>query len=69
MPDNPGKAKIQEKFFELTGVRLTRKPEMKNRLEYMRNLWQCNKILSDRTGISINSIIGKIDMPRRLVER
>jgi len=36
---------------------------MKNQLDYMRILWQCNKILSGRIGISINSIRGKMDMP------
>ncbi|KAG7568100.1 hypothetical protein ISN45_Aa04g009380 [Arabidopsis thaliana x Arabidopsis arenosa] len=36
---------------------------MKNRLDYMRSLWQCDKILTGRTGISTNSITAKIDMP------
>ncbi|KAL1202546.1 hypothetical protein V5N11_020463 [Cardamine amara subsp. amara] len=61
VPDNPGKKRIEENFYERTGEKLTWKPEMKNRIDYMRTLWHINSILINRTGISV--INEKINMP------
>ncbi|CAH2078911.1 unnamed protein product [Thlaspi arvense] len=51
MPDNPGKRRIEEKYYELIGDRIVFEPEMRNRLEYMHRLRQHYNMLVNRTGV------------------
>ncbi|CAH2069786.1 unnamed protein product, partial [Thlaspi arvense] len=62
LPDNPGKRRVEEKFYEMTGVKLSWEPEMKSRINFMRKLWHHYSILVNRTGVSADSTIGKINM-------
>ncbi|CAH2047184.1 unnamed protein product, partial [Thlaspi arvense] len=62
LPDNPGKRRVEEKFYEMTGVKLSWEPEMKSRINYMRKLWHHYSILVNRTRVSADSTIGKINM-------
>ncbi|CAH2065672.1 unnamed protein product, partial [Thlaspi arvense] len=64
MPDNPGKRRIEEKYYELTGDRIVFEPEMRNRLEYMRQLRQHYNMLVNRTGVRVNPTTERIEMPK-----
>ncbi|CAA7038839.1 unnamed protein product [Microthlaspi erraticum] len=61
LPDNPGKRRIEEKYYEMTGDKIVFYPEMSNRLDYMRRLRYHYNLLLERTGIHVNPM-GQIEM-------
>ncbi|XP_024013274.1 uncharacterized protein LOC112087569 isoform X1 [Eutrema salsugineum] len=64
MPDVAARRRIENKYFELMGDKISWDPEINNKTGYLRKLWVINGQLINRTGVAVNPSTGQIDMTK-----
>ncbi|CAN6881198.1 unnamed protein product [Brassica oleracea] len=62
MPDVAARKRIEKKYFELIGEKISWDPEITSKIGYLRKLWNIHSQLVKRTGVAVDPSSGQIDM-------
>ncbi|KAG5400703.1 hypothetical protein IGI04_015310 [Brassica rapa subsp. trilocularis] len=62
MPDVAARKRIEKKYFELIGEKISWDPEITSKIGYLCKLWNIHSQLVKRTGVSVDPSSGQIDM-------
>ncbi|KAL0900998.1 hypothetical protein Bca101_084959 [Brassica carinata] len=62
MPDVAARKRIEKKYFELMGEKISWDPEITSKIGYLRKLWIIHGQLVKRTGVAVDPASGQIDM-------
>ena len=62
MPDVAARKRIEKKYFELIGEKISWDPEITSKIGYLHKLWNIHSQLVKRTGVSVDPSSGQIDM-------
>uniref|UniRef100_M4E1K2 Myb/SANT-like domain-containing protein n=1 Tax=Brassica campestris TaxID=3711 RepID=M4E1K2_BRACM len=62
MPDVAARKRIEKKYFELIGEKISWDPEITSKIGYLCKLWNIHSQLVKRTGVAVDPSSGQIDM-------